>query len=85
MNNTQQYVSGCLCWLTCKIDLNFESSEQDLENDFLSKCTCSRHPDIQRKDCWDSCLSKKDRLDLKSKIYSGYFGSRAFWKDVDDE
>lgn len=81
MNDIQKYVSGCLCWLTYKIDLNFESSEQDLANEFLSKCTCSRHPDNLSKDCWDSSLSKKDRLDLKSKIYSGYFGSRAFWKE----
>ena len=85
MNNTQRYVSGCLCWLTNKIDLNFESSEQDLENEFLSKCTCSRHHDILAKDCWDYGLSKKDRLDLKSKISNGYFGNRAFWKGFDDE
>lgn len=81
MNDTQKYVSGCLCWLTYKIDLNFESSEQDLGKEFLLKCTCSRHPDISPKDGWDSSLSTKERLDLRSKIYSGHFGSRAFWKD----
>ena len=80
MNNTQAYVNGCLCWLTNRIDLNFESSEQDLENEFLSKCTCSRNPNIQRKDCWDYRLSKKDRLDLKSKINSGYFGRMLMMK-----
>jgi len=80
-NQTEEYVRGCLCWLTNKIDLNFNQSEQDLADEFISKCTCSRHPDILPKDCWTQSLSKKDQLDFRSKIFSGYFGNRAFRVD----
>lgn len=79
MSSTQEYISGCLCWLTNKIDLNFEQDDQALSDEFISKCKCSRHPDISSKDCWTNYLSKKDQLDLRSKIFSGCFGKRAFY------
>lgn len=81
MNNTQEYVSGCLCWLIGKIDLNFDQDEKLLADEFIAKCKCSRHPNILPKDCWTKDLSKKEQLDLRSKIYSGYFGDRVFYLD----
>ena len=85
MNNTQEYVSGCLCWLTNKINLNFDKGDQVLADEFISKCKCSRHPDILPKDCWTNNLSKKELLDLRSKIFSGYFGDRAFYIDKQEK
>lgn len=81
MNYTEEYVTGCLCWLTNKIDLNFEQSEQELADEFVDKCKCSRHPNIKPEDCWTKSLSKKELMDLRSKIFSGYFGDRVFYKD----
>lgn len=79
MSDVKQYVTGCLCWLTNKIDVNFNQDDELLTAEFLSKCKCSRHPDILSKDCWSKSLSKKEILDLRSKIYSGYFGDRVFY------
>lgn len=81
MNYTEEYVTGCLCWLTNKIDLNFEQSEQELAAEFVAKCKCSRHPTIKPEECWTKSLSKKEQMDLRSKIFSGYFGDRVFYKD----
>ena len=85
MSDVKKYVTGCLCWLTNKIDLNFDQDDKLLADEFVSKCRCSRHPNILPKDCWSNSLSKKEMLDLRSKIYSGYFGHRAFYIDKQEK
>ncbi len=52
-NSIEYFEEGCLCVLTGRIEKTLLVGEEGC-NYYMSNCTCTRHPERNREDCWDS-------------------------------
>ena len=44
---------GCLCLITERINQPKSSDFKEKADYYMAHCTCSRHPESAKMDCWD--------------------------------
>lgn len=44
---------GCLCLMLGKIEKSKSRCLEDKLAYYMDNCTCSRHPESSKRDCWD--------------------------------
>lgn len=52
-NLVEYFEVGCLCLIVGKIQKSKSNYLEDKLTYYMDNCTCSRHPESSKRDCWD--------------------------------
>ena len=54
------FENGCLCLLTGRIEKTDLTGREGWDY-YVSKCTCTRNPELNRDQCWDTNKDEREK------------------------